>query len=160
MPVDRSKEPSRISTLCTIGAEPVDAGVTAADVDAWRGLLACELGHLAELAENAGLGGKSLLAALPDLLRIHRDVLTTLGQQELQHRRRERYLADCASWEATPEVVKQGRWRGLRMTRGQRFEVIRTCQRLGIEPPGPLTRGEAADWLNRNGANLNYRQGE
>ncbi len=158
MPIDRSQEPSRFSTLCVVAAEPVDAGVTVADVDAWRGLLSCSPAFLARLARRAGLGGLPLLSILPDLLRVYRAALTRRGQAVLHRRRRDRYLADCASWEATPDSVKQGHWRALRMTKGQRFEVIRTCQRLGIEPPGPLTRGDAADWLHRHGANLNYRQ--
>ncbi len=158
MKIDRSKEPSRIGQLCVVGAEALDAGVAAADCDAWRGLLSCSPRLLDRLACRAGLGDRPLLAILADLIAIYREPLTRRGQRALYRRRRDRYLADCASWEATPEDVKQGAWRAKRMTKGQRYELIRTCQRLGVDLPGPLNRGQAADWLSAHGANLNYRE--
>ena len=159
MDIDRKKEPSRLHQLAVVGAEVLDAGVPASDVDAWRGLLSCSPALLDRLARGAGLhgGGKPLLIMLPDLIAIYREALTRRGLRALHRRRRDRYLADCASWAATPDSVKQGAWRSKRMTKGQRYEIIRTCQRLCIDPPGPLTRGNAADWLEAHGANLNYR---
>lgn len=97
------------------------------------------------------------MAILADLIAVYRDALTRRGQRVLHRRRRDRYEADCASWTATPDAVKQGSWRSKRMTKGQRYEIIRTCQRLGIDPPGPIKRGDAAVWLESHGANLNYR---
>jgi hypothetical protein len=160
--IDRKKEPSRIAQLAVIGAEPFDAGVPAADADAWRGLLSCSPALLDRLARQAGLhgGGRPLLTMLSELIEAYRDPLTRRGQVALFRRRRDRYLADCARWAATPPSVKLGPWRSKRMTKGQRYEVIRTCQRLEIEAPCPMTRGQAADWLNANGANLNYREKE
>ncbi len=157
--IDRKKEPSRVHQLAVVGAEAFDAGVPAADADAWRGLLYCSPALLDRLARQAGLhgGGRPLLTMLAELIETYREPLTRRGQVALFRRRRDRYLADCARWAATPPSVKQGLWRSKRMTKGQRYEVIRTCQRLEIEAPGPMTRGEAADWLRANGANLNYR---
>lgn len=157
MKIDRMKEPSRLGQLAILGAEVLDAGVPSSDVDAWRGLLSCSPALLDRLARKAGLGGEPLLAILPGLIAIYRDALTRRGERVLHRRRRDRYQADCASWAAAPDAVKQGSWRSKRMTRGQRYEVIRTCQRLRIDPPGPITRGDAADWLESHGANLNYR---
>lgn len=157
MEIDRRKEPSRLNQLAVLGAEVLDAGVPSSDVDAWRGLLSCSPALLDRLARKAGLGGRPLLTILADLIAIYRDALTRRGQRVLHRRRRDRYLADCASWAATPDAVKQGSWRSKRMTKGQRYEIIRTCQRLGIDPPGPIKRGDAAVWLESHGANLNYR---
>jgi len=157
--IDRTNEPSRIKQLAVIGAEPFDAGVPASDVDAWRGLLSCSPALLNDLCGKAGLDGSGtpLLAMLAPLIETYRTLLTRRGQDALFRRRHDRYLADCASWAAAPESVKQGVWQFKRMTKGQRYEVIRTCQRLEIEVPGQMTRGQAADWLDSHGANLNYR---
>lgn len=160
MEIDRKKEPSRLGQLAILGAEVLDAGVPAADVDAWRGLLSCSPALLDHLARQAGLGGRPLLTILADLIATYRDALTRRGQRVLHRRRRDRYLADCASWAATPDSLKQGSWRLKRMSKGQGYEIIRTCQRLGIDPPGPMTRGHAAEWLESHGANLNYREKE
>lgn len=160
MKIDGTKEPSRLNQLAIVGAEVLDGGVPASDVDAWRGLLSCSPALLDRLARKEGLGGKPLLAILANLIAVYRDALTRRGQRVLHRRRRDRYLADCASWAATPDSVKLGSWRTKRMTKGQRYEIIRTCQRLGIDPPGPITRGHAAEWLESHGANLNYREKE
>lgn len=160
MEIELSKEPSRLHQLAVVGAEVLDAGVPASDVDAWRGLLSCSPALLDRLARGAGLNGRGrpLLAMLPELIAVYREALTRRGKRALYRRRRNRYLADCASWAATPDSVKQGPWRSKRMTKGQCYEIIRTCQRLGIDAPGPMTRGQASDWLHCKGANLNYRE--
>lgn len=155
-------EPSRIAQLAVVGAELLDGGVPSCDVDPCRGLLSCSPALLDRLARKAGLGDSRtpLLTMLPALIQTYRVSLTRRGEAVLFRRRRDRYLADCASWAATPDSVKEGAWRFQRMTKGQRYEVIRTCQRLEIDPPGAMTRGQAATWLDAHGANLNYREKE
>lgn len=157
--IELKNEPSRIAQLAEVGAELLDGGVPSRDVDPCRGLLSCSPALLDRLARKARLGDSRtpLLTMLPAMIDTYRVSLTRRGKAVLFRRRRDRYLADCANWAATPDSVKEGAWRFKRMTTGQRYEVIRTCQRLEIDPPGPMKRGPAAEWLADHGANLNYR---
>jgi hypothetical protein len=78
---------------------------------------------------------------------------------ETWQRRLATYVEDRAEWLARDEEYRlEGAWRHESMTRGQRWLMRVTCRIRRIDLPGHLSRGDAADWLDANGANLSYRE--
>lgn len=144
----------------SLGADLIEYGLTGFDADAMMGLRCVPTARfLTLLAEADPLGSKT--ACIGDLLKTiidqHQDELETLGRRASWERRWRRYHADLAYWRAQPDSLKEGRWREKPMTAGQRALVQITATALGVVVPLDLTRGTAADWLDRHGANLSYR---
>ena len=85
--------------------------------------------------------------------------LSSRGLYETWRRRLAAYDADRAEWLARDEEYRlEGAWREEAMTRDQRWLIRVTCRLRRIDMPGHLSRGDAADWLEVRGANMNYRE--
>lgn len=154
---ENNKPMKRLRILATLGAEANRLGIGYEHRDAWRGVLEMsikEFGNLvAQMEDQASLTVGAVLAVI-----VTSDLgpLAQFGEAALHQRRADAYEADCASWEAQPAKTKEGTWRGKGPTRGQRMLMIRMSRVLNVPLPGDVTRGEAADWIDRQGGNPNY----
>ena len=113
---------------------------------------------LERLASVAGrrrtLGGRLLLALEPGFAELDRR-----GRRSAFNRGAVAYADRCETF-ATREAASEDRsWREAPVTRRQRWTMFDTAVALGIALPACRTCGEAADWLEANGAILKYRQG-
>ncbi|MCE7796512.1 hypothetical protein LWE61_08045 [Sphingobium sufflavum] len=153
--------PTDIHHKITLGAVMVNIGMRAYDADALAGLLASTGYHMLALAEelvdpdpSASLG-----TLLTRLLDAQERELAARGLFETWQRRLAIYAEDREEWLARDEEFRlEGAWRQEPMTAGQRWLVRVTCRVRHLDLPGHLLRGEAADWLEDHGANLNYRE--
>lgn len=87
------------------------------------------------------------------------DAWTMAGDGIILRREAERYWADHASfdkWQADHPEHEQ--WRTPPATARQQWLIERTADRLGIDAPWSLNRGDAHDWLRDKGANLRIRK--
>jgi hypothetical protein len=100
------------------------------------------------------LGGR-LLPALRDGFAD----LDRMGRASAFNRGAAAYRARCRRFAEREAVSEDRRWREAPPTRRQRWTILDTAIVLGIEVPAPMTRGEAADWLEATGAILKYRKG-
>jgi len=96
--------------------------------------------------------------AIVEIIDSHAEHLDCAGRAASKLGREERYLAKLRQWESQPECRKYGRWRERHMSTGQRQLIRETAIALKVPIPEGMNRGEAADWLKRNGANLSYLQ--
>lgn len=100
------------------------------------------------------LGGRLLLALEPGFAELDRR-----GRRSAFNRGAVAYADRCETF-ATREAASEDRsWREAPVTRRQRWTMFDTAVALGIALPTCRTCGEAADWLEANGAILKYRQG-
>ena len=139
----------------------VNTGLSAGDADALAGLFALHadaiLGDLDELIEADPLTSFGTVL-VRDIDRRARD-LTARGLFETWCRRLATYLEDRAEWLARDEAFRLGgAWRHEATTRGQRWLIRVTCRLRRIDLPGHLSRGDAADWIEAHGGNLNYAE--
>jgi hypothetical protein len=144
-----------------LGAVLVHAGMRAYDADALAGLLASNGHHMLALGDELvdEDPGASLGTILTRLLDAQERELAARGLFATWRRRLDAYGDDRAEWLARDEEFRlEGAWREAPMTSGQRWLVRVTCRVRHLDLPGDLLRGEAADWLDANGANLNYRE--
>lgn len=152
-------EPHRDWHVYRLGADLYHSGLFGKDafpLMGWRSLPLDEAVAMlldANSIEPGAYIGR-LLAIVVDR---NREELDARGRLVSWTRRYETYLADRARWEAQPEDVRNGSWRARQMTVEQRALVLETAILLDLLIPDPLTRGEAADWLEAHGANLSYR---
>lgn len=154
-------EPHRNWHVYALGADLADCGLRGHDALALMGLRSLPITRLVRLllAAHDAHPGAYLARLLPGIVDEHRDEFHARGLAVSRQRRWTAYKADLARWQAQPDDVKQGSWRGLPMTTEQRELVRVTATLLDRPMPEDLTRGTAADWLESNGANLNYRKG-
>lgn len=153
--------PSEVHHKLALGAVMANIGLSAIDADALAGALAtiadqvmADMDDLIDADPFASFG--SLLVTMIDR---HERGLTARGLYESWVRRLALYLEDRDEWLARDaEFRLEGAWRQLHMTRGQRWLVRVTCRIRHLDLPGDLSRGEAGDWLEANGANMNYRE--
>lgn len=153
--------PTDMHHKITLGAVMVNAGLTASDADALAGLLASGADQIMADAEHMTDSGPftSFGRVLINLIDRHDRDLSARGMFETWCRRLAAYQEDRAEWLARDEEYRlAGAWRDLGMTTGQRWLVRVTCRIRNIDLPGHLSRGDAADWLDTHGANLNYRE--
>ena len=151
--------PSAMHHKITLGGVMVNAGLQAADADALAGLLDLEATALAARIHEAANGqpGKNAAGVIADLLDIDQRELAARGLFLTWQKRRALYLDDRAAWQARDEEHRlRGEWRNAEMTADQRWLIRATCRVLRIAMPGHLRRGQAADWLEAHGANLNF----
>jgi len=153
--------PTDMHHKISLGAVLVNAGMRAYDADALAGLLASNGHYMLSLSDelvdedpSASLG-----TILTRLLDAKERELAARGLFATWCRRLDAYGEDRAEWLARNEEFRlEGAWREAPMTSGQRWLVRVTCRVRHLDLPGDLLRGEAADWLDANGANLNYRE--
>lgn len=152
-------QPTEVHNKIALGGVLVAIGLSAVDADALAGLLAL---HADEVIENLdGLVDADPLVRFGTVLIRHIDRqerdLTARGLFETWSRRLAAYREDRAEWLARDEKFRlDGAWRHEPMTRGQRWLIRVTCRLRRIDLPGHLARGDAADWIEENGGNLNY----
>jgi len=154
-------EPAEVHNKIALGGVLVTIGLSAIDADALAGLLALHadeiVGDLEDLvdADPAATFGTVLVRHID---RHDRD-LSARGQFETWRRRLVTYLEDRTEWLARDEEYRLGgAWRHEAMTRGQRWLIRVTCRLRRIDLPGHLSRGDAADWIEAHGGNLNYSE--
>lgn len=151
--------PTSMHHKITLGGVMVNAGFQAADADTLAGLLELEATALAARIHEAANGQPEKKAAdvIADLLDIGQRELAAHGLFLSWQKRLALYLEDRAEWLARDEEFRlNGEWRNAEMTADQRWLIRVTCRVNRISMPGHLLRGAAADWLEENGANLNY----
>jgi len=152
--------PTDMHHKITLGAVLVNAGLRAYDADALAGLLASVGYHMLALGEELvdEDPGASLGTLLTRLLDVQERELAARGLFATWRRRLDAYVEDRAEWLARDQEFRlEGAWREEPMTSGQRWLVRVTCRVCHLDLPGHLLRGDAADWLDAHGANLNYR---
>lgn len=151
--------PTTMHHKITLGGVMVNAGFQAAHADALAGLLDLDAMALAARMHEAADGQPEKTAAgvIADLLDISPRELSARGLFLTWQKRLALYLEDRAEWLARDEEFRlHGEWRNAELTADQRWLIRVTCRVLRIAMPGHLLRGAAADWLEENGANLNY----
>ena len=151
--------PSGMHHKITLGAVIVNAGFQASDADALAGLLSADPADFAERFQSTVIERpyETIGQVIADILDINQRQLAARGHFLAWQKRMAVYLADRAEWLARDKDFRlNGEWRTREMTADQRWLVRATCRVLKIGLPGHLLRGEAADWLEAHGANLNY----
>lgn len=151
--------PSAMHHKITLGGVLVNAGLQAADANALAGLLSIGAAEFAERFVQASTQNPEALTSeiISNLLDVDARRLAALGLFAEWQRRLDLYLDDRAEWlERDEEFQLKGAWRDAAMTADQRWLIRVTCRVLAIGMPGHLLRGQAADWLEEHGANLNY----
>lgn len=154
-------EPREVHNKIALGGVLTNFGLSAIDADAFAGLLAFNAdqvwGDMDDLIDtDPFVTFGSAIVMMID--RYDRD-LSARGLYETWLRRLAAYEEDRAAWLARDiEFRLEGAWRDEAMTRGQRWLIRVTSRIRGIDLPGHLSRGHAADWLEAHGANLNYRE--
>ena len=151
--------PSGMHHKITLGGVLVNAGFQAADANALAGLLSIGAAEFAErffdAAQQADLAPVAQIIA--NLLDADARQLAGLGLFNDWRDRLSLYLDDRAEWlDRDEEFQLKGAWRKAPMTTDQQWLIRVTCRVLAIAMPGHLLRGQAADWLEKHGANLNY----
>lgn len=154
-------EPTEVHNKIALGGVLVNHGLSAIDADALAGLLALwadqvwsDMDELIDTDPSVSFG-----QAIVTMIDRHDRDLSARGLYETWRRRLVAYDADRAEWLARDEEYRvEGAWREERMTRDQRWLIRVTCRLRRIDVPGHLSRGDAADWLEAHGANLNYRE--
>lgn len=154
------RETNRNHHIFTLGAPFYGAGFRRGDADGLMGLLSLpSSAALALLARCSRQGNFS--NALHTLLGKQSLRLANLGQLESWRKRWASYQAELESWQKVDREQRlNGAWRTKDMSEGQRHLVRVTATLLEILIPIEMTRGEAADWLSSNGANLAYQETE
>lgn len=152
--------PTSMHHKITLGAVLVGEAFQASDADALAGLLTIDAADFAERFSEA-LEQKSngrVSDMIAHIIDTDARELSARGLFVEWQRRLALYRQDCAEWFARDDELRHlGEWRNAEMTADQRWLMRVTCRVLNRGLPGHLSRGEAADWLEANGANLNYR---
>ena len=151
--------PTSMHHKITLGAVLVNANFQAVDADALAGLLSIKAAEFAEQFVKASqdAGEAPVAQIIANLLDTDLRQLAALGLFNEWQRRLSLYLEDRTEWLARDsEFQLSGAWRESEMTADQRWLIRVTCRVLAIGLPGHLLRGQAADWLEGHGANLNY----
>lgn len=151
---------NRNNHVFTLGAPFYGAGFRRGDADGLMGLLSLPASEAIALLAQCHRDG-SFSTVLHTLLGKQASRLSDLGKMESWRNRWAAYQADLASWrQIDRQTRRQGGWRVKEMSEGQRHLVRVTATLLGTLIPLEMTRGEAADWLEINGANLAYQGAE
>lgn len=151
--------PSGMYHKTTLGGVLVNANFQAADADALAGLLSLDAADFIKRFANASASKPNTRAGaiIADMIDVGGRELGGLGLYAEWQRRLNLFLEDRQEWLARDEDLRlNGAWRDAAMTADQRWLIRVTCRVLKIEMPGHLLRGQAADWLENTGANLNY----
>lgn len=154
-------EPREAHNKFALGGVLTALGLSGLDADALAGLLASNADQaMADMDEVIDRDPfMTLGTAMIAVLDIHDRDLTARGLHETWRRRLAIYEQDRAEWLALDaEYRMDGMWREADMTRHQRWLIRVTCRLRAIDVPGHLSRGDAADWLDTHGANMNYRE--
>lgn len=154
-----SSEPHKDWHKYALGAIMLHHGLLQQDAAALDATLNTSIGEFCGTLINNDLGTNT--STLGEVLRLFIDhspaKLEAQGAGLELERRRRAYLSDRAKWLEHEAKTNDRGWRKKLMTKGQRFLISHTCHRLRCEPPYLTNRGEAADWLEANGAHTDLR---
>lgn len=151
--------PSGMHHKITLGAMLVNENFQASDADALAGLLSLDAGDFSKRFSGVAEGRPDARTSevIAHLIDIYTRELAAHGLFLAWQRRLSLFLEDRAEWLALDEEFRlNGAWRDAQMTADQRWLIRVTCRVLNMGIPGHLLRGQAADWLDDHGANLNY----
>ncbi|MGL5839324.1 MAG: hypothetical protein ACRCY3_12565 [Sphingorhabdus sp.] len=149
-------EPSEDWHKYALGAIMVHHGLSQQDARALDAALNTPMGefYAALIEADVGTNANTLGELLSMFIDFRPAALSARGAALELERRRRAYLADREAWFAHEAATGDRRWRQKLMTKGQRYLIADTCRRLRCEPPEFANRGQAADWLEANGAHL------
>lgn len=151
--------PTAMHHKVTLGAVLVNAGFQASDADALAGALSSDPADFIRRFIYVGMERREASTAevIAEILDKDRREFAARGLFLTWQKRLALYLEDRAEWLARDEELRlHGEWRNAEMTPDQRWLIRVTCRILRVAMPGHLRRGQAADWLEAHGANLNY----
>ncbi len=148
----------RLYACASLAGPLVDGNLGHADANAFHGLLTFEAAEFAErISLVPGWSKMSVLDLIIGLVKEDHSDLAARFAVARWAKRKAAYDDECASWKAAADE-KSDDWRAQPMSSAQRFLIADTARLLEIEIPEAMNRGEAADWLDRNGAHLLYNQ--
>ncbi|GMN14139.1 hypothetical protein [Altererythrobacter sp. MTPC7] len=151
---------ARIHACASLAGSLFDRGLDHTDAPAFDGLLSLSAHEFAELVKSLpDSDGLPMLDLVVETVRYHAEELELRSAVRHWAKRKADYDADCTSWKKRELEVGDG-WRTKPMTAGQRFLLADTALILEIEIPAGMNRGNAADWLDANGANVLRKLGE
>lgn len=149
-------EAHRNHHLFTLGGSLYADGFRRSDADAFMGLLSLPAREAIALLQTRASAG-TLAQALHALFGACGPSLVDRGRSVSLGRRWAAYHLELEGWRRVDgETRVSGSWRDKGMSENQRHLVRVTAVLLDLLIPVEMNRGEAADWLERHGANLNY----
>lgn len=150
----------RLYTCARLAGPLVDASLSQTNADAFHGLLQLEARNFnTRVAALPDWEEMTVLAAVVALAKDEASDLGTRFAVGQWARRKASYDLDCASWREAENAIGL-QWRDRPMSSGQRFLVVDTARLLEIEIPAGMNRGQAADWLDRQGGHPLFRIAE
>lgn len=159
-PTPPAATPTANHHVFTLGAPFYGAGFRRGDADGLMGLLSLPASEAIALLAHCPRNG-TFSTVLHTLLSKQASRLSDLGKMESWRNRWAAYQAELKSWRMVDWQTRcQGAWRLKDMSDRQRHLVRVTATLLDILIPVEMTRGEAPDWLEINGANLAYQGAE
>lgn len=133
-------------------------GLTAADVDGHRGLYALAPTGLGQILSRAAASrpDQRIGALLPAAISAGGAPLAALGAAAFHRDAEARYRADCDRFADHQRRHPGRRWRAKPALARQGHLAITTARQKNIAAPAERTRGQAADWLADQNANLRF----
>jgi hypothetical protein len=148
-------ETHRNHHVFSLGGPLYADGFRRGDADALMGLLS--LPAAAAIASLAPHSCRATFAEALHALFANHAFFSDRGRSVSVTRRWEAYRRELESWRRVDAETRcNGAWRSKEMSETQRHLVRVTAVHLEILIPIEMNRGQAADWLERHGANLNY----
>lgn len=133
-------------------------GFRRGDAPALDALLTMSPGEFVEAcATNRIAPSARVGSALAMLVDVNPAGLHSRGKALELDRRRDSYRRARHDWEENGDNGPNAKWRSRTVTRNQRFLIAEVCASAQIEPPELMTRGQAADWLESQGAHPHLR---
>lgn len=154
-------EPHRDHHAYVLGADLHYCGLATGDGLAMMGLMSMGPAYLAQLLAKAAEEQPHVYVARlwGRMLDANREEYEGRGRFVSWQRRWARYKIEADSWARSDQNTPDGAWRDRHMTSGQRH-LVQDCAILNrIHIPEEMSRGQAHDWLMKNGANAVYRKG-
>lgn len=157
--LNSSGEPHSNHHKFTVGGALYAFGFRRQDADALTGILSMSVSEVIALF-TARADSATFAHALQAVFALRGPSLKDRGRAVALGRRWVAYREELASWrEVESDIRARGSWREKSMSEGQRHLVRVTAVLLDLPIPVEMNRGEAADWLDRHGANLSYEEG-
>ncbi|MEO9131315.1 MAG: hypothetical protein ABI240_08915 [Sphingomonas sp.] len=153
-------EPHRDHHAYHLGADAFYCGLATGDAFAMMGLMSTGPANVARLLLQAAKTAPNsyVMRLWPQIINANRGEYEARGRYVGWQRRWARYKEDHDGFVELISSDADG-WRNLHMSGAQRHLVQDSAIMLDIDIPEAMSRGEAHDWLMRNGASVIYRRG-
>lgn len=149
----------RLYFCACLAGTMVEEGMTNEHAAAFNAVLNSKPAELFEMVrEVPGWNEMPVLALLKAIIERNAEELNTLSALQQWAARKVAYDANCASW-IRARAETDDIWRSKPMSARQRYLLADTAQILEIQFPEGMNRGDAADWLEANGANVQLKIG-